>query len=51
MRSTTTGLEGNAVASMRREVVIDMVLSAGGLAAVFAGTAIFNALIGWLHWH
>ena len=50
MVSKTTGLGGKAAASMRREVVVDMVVSAAGLAAVFAGTAIFNALISWLHW-
>jgi hypothetical protein len=50
MVSKTAGLEGKVAASMGREAVVDMVLSAGGLAAVFAGTAIFNALISWLHW-
>jgi hypothetical protein len=50
MVSDTTELESNAGASIRREVLIDIVLSVGGLAAVFAGTEIFNALVTWLHW-
>jgi hypothetical protein len=38
-------------ASVRREALIDIALNLGGLAAVFAGIAIFNSLLTWLHWY
>lgn len=44
------GLDGKGTTSIRRKALIDVLLSVGGLAAVFAGIAIFNVLISWLHW-
>lgn len=45
------GLEGNGTASIRRKALIAIALNLGGLAGVFAGIAIFNSLVSWLHWY
>jgi len=50
MAGETTGLRGNGASSIRRKILIEVVLSAGGLVTAFAGIGIFNALISWLHW-
>ncbi|HUJ31048.1 MAG TPA: hypothetical protein VLY23_07185 [Candidatus Acidoferrum sp.] len=43
--------EDKSGALVRREVLLNVALSLGGLAAVFGGIEIFNFLVSWLHWH
>jgi hypothetical protein len=40
-----------AEASLRRETMVGVGLTIGGLAALFAGIEFFNSLVTWLHWY
>jgi hypothetical protein len=40
-----------AKASLRRETMLGVGLTVGGLAALFAGIEFFNSLVTWLHWY
>jgi Ca2+/Na+ antiporter len=40
-----------AKASLRRETMLGVRLTVGGLAALFAGIEFFNSLVTWLHWY
>jgi hypothetical protein len=50
---TLKGIRHNsgAEASLRRETMVGVGLTVGGLAALFAGIEFFNSLVTWLHWY
>ena len=50
---TLKGIRPNsgAEASLRRETMLGVGLTVGGLAALFAGIEFFNSLVTWLHWY
>ena len=42
---------GGAEARLRRETMVGVGLTVGGLAAVLAGIEFLNSLVTWLHWY
>jgi hypothetical protein len=47
----STRHNSGAEARLRRETMVGVGLSVGGLAAVLAGIEFFNSLVIWLHWY
>ena len=47
----STRHNSGAEAELRRETLLDVGLTVGGLAAVLAGIEFFNSLVTWLHWY
>jgi hypothetical protein len=48
---TSTRHGSGAEAELRRETLLGVGLTVGGLAAVLAGIEFFNSLVTWLHWY
>jgi hypothetical protein len=52
LNSGRTALSNSeAKASLRRDTMVGVGLTVGGLAALFAGIKFFNSLVTWLHWY
>ena len=47
----STRHNSRAEAELRRETLLGVGLTVGGLAAVLAGIEFFNSLVTWLHWY